>query len=342
MDMVKITESLKQFDFAKLQEKVTPILTEQSYVVDLVLVLTNLISIEEHFVFTGAKTHQTAYYDLIKNVQVMSRKLFGYLKMPPALEAVGRNLLATSMRLMEVGTKQWSLNQPTIAQDFFQRAYELHLLFCSVNLKLITPNELKPLDAELFAALDEYLTELKNNQPQVVKKTPLAATARQMVPFKDLNEFIEKIDSLKKQNRLDLSSDQDLTLGIMNLVNLEEEFFLLGAQSKHKDYYDLLFKVREMRKVLLQMIIQQYEGEVWCIAKHLLAAAMRCMQAGFKLIAQNEAKLAYELFQFAYDLYALFWGLNLGVVGQDAAYKPQGFLEKLGALVKKAIDCCIE
>ena len=30
-----------------------------------------------------------------------------------------------------------------------------------------------------------------------------------------------------------------------------------------------------MRKLLLKEIIKDYEGENWCISKHLLAAAMR-------------------------------------------------------------------
>lgn len=342
--MNEIIESLKQFDFVKLQERLAPILTEQSYVGDLVLALTNLISIEEHFAFTGTKTQKAAYYDLIENIRIMVRKLFAVLKVSRDLEAVGRSLLAASMRLMEVGTKQWSFNEHVLAQDFFQRAYELQVLFYSISCNLVPKVELKPFNPEAFKALQQYLAgfAMSNSSTDSPSKTTAAKMAYKIVPFKDLNEFVEKVDSLKKQNRLDLSSDQDLALGIMNLVNLEEEFFLVGARSKNKDYYDLLFKVREMRKALLQTIIQHYEGEVWCISKHLLSASMRSMQAGFKLIEQKKSQLGYELFQFAYDLYSLFWGLNLGVIGQSSHHQPKSFLEKLGSLVKKAIDCCIE
>lgn len=342
--MNDIIESLKQFDFAILQERLTPLLSEQSYVADLVLALTNLISIEEHFAFTGAKTAKTSYYDLIENIRLMVRKLFEVLKVSEELSVVGRSLLAASMRLMEVGTKQWSFNEHVMAQDFFQRAYELQILFYSVTCNLVPQAELTPFNPQAFKALQQYLASFKpsDSKPSGAAKTMVAEAAHKIIPFKDLNEFVEKVDSLKKQNRLDLSSDQDLALGIMNLVNLEEDFFLLGARSKNKDYYDLLFKVREMRKTLLQTIIQHYEGEVWCISKHLLAASMRLMQAGFKLVELKQAQLSYELFQFAYDLYSLFWGLNLGVIGQSSHHKPKSFLEKLGSLVKKAIDCCIE
>ena len=38
----------------------------------------------------------------------------------------------------------------------------------------------------------------------------------------NLNDFIQKIDDAKKVNPLDLSSDQDLTIAIMNLISIEE------------------------------------------------------------------------------------------------------------------------
>lgn len=342
--MDKIIALLKQFDLVELQKRLAPILSEQSYVGDLVLALTNLISIEEHFAFTGVKTEKTSYYDLIENIRVMVRKLFEILKVTEELSVVGRDLLAASMRLMEVGTKQWSFNEQAMAQDFFQRAYELQILFYSVTCNLVPQAELKSFNPEAFQALQQYLAGFTfgDFKPSPATKTKAAEAAHKIIPFKNLNEFVEKVDSLKKQNRLDLSSDQDLVLGIMNLVNLEEDFFLLGARLRNKDYYDLLFKVREMRKTLLQTVIQHYEGEVWCISKHLLSASMRLMQAGFKLIEQKKSQLSYELFQVAYDLYSLFWGLNLGVIGKSSNHKPKSFLEKLGSLVKKAIDCCIE
>ena len=39
---------------------------------------------------------------------------------------------------------------------------------------------------------------------------------------KNVKEFVERIDSTKKVNPKDLSSDQDLTIAIMNLISIEE------------------------------------------------------------------------------------------------------------------------
>ena len=172
--------------------------------------------------------------------------------------------------------------------------------------------------------------------------------------IKDLNEFIEKIDQMKKQEKMDLSSDQDLTIAIMNLVGIEEHFFFTGAKTGKTEYYDLVKEVREMRKDLLKKIIKEYEGEVWCISKHLLAASYRLMEVGTKQLGQDKKDEAYELFDKAYNLYSLFWGLNMKLINTGDIKKiddealnkhdkeKKGFMGKLGALVKKAIDCCIE
>ncbi|MEI6079411.1 MAG: hypothetical protein WCQ53_02070 [bacterium] len=170
----------------------------------------------------------------------------------------------------------------------------------------------------------------------------------------DFNKLVEKADELKKKDKMDLSSDEDLSIAIMNLISIEEHFFFTGAKTQKPEYFDLLLEVREMRKVLLKKIIKEYEGEVWCISKHLLAASMRLMEVGTKQQSMGNKKEAHELFQKAYDLYSLFWGLNLKVVNigdvkkldDDMLNKEdterKGIMGKLGALVKKVIDCCIE
>src|SRR5512133_1970983 len=174
------------------------------------------------------------------------------------------------------------------------------------------------------------------------------------VDIKKINDFIEKIDSMKKENKLDLSSDQDLSIAIMNLVSIEEHFFFTGGKLGKTEYYDLIKDVREMRKELLKKIIKEYEGEVWCISKHLLAASMRLMEVGTKQLGMGRKEEAYDLFGKSYNLYSLFWGLNMKLIKTDDIKKidgqalnkhdqeKKGFMSKLGLLVKKAIDCCIE
>ncbi len=42
-----------------------------------------------------------------------------------------------------------------------------------------------------------------------------------MEKAKNVKEFVERIDASKKVNPKDLSSDQDLTIAIMNLISIE-------------------------------------------------------------------------------------------------------------------------
>ncbi len=179
--------------------------------------------------------------------------------------------------------------------------------------------------------------------------------------FQKLNDFIQKVDEMKKKDKMDLSSDQDLSIAIMNLVSIEEHFFFTGAKLGKTEYYDMIKDVREMRKELLKKIIKEYEGEVWCISKHLLAASMRLMEVGTKQLGMGKKEEAYDLFDKAYNLYSLFWGLNMKLIDvgdikkiDDGALNrhdtekkglpagSRGFMGKLGELVKKAIDCCVE
>ncbi len=172
--------------------------------------------------------------------------------------------------------------------------------------------------------------------------------------IKNINKFVEKLDEIKKKDKMDLSCDQDLSIAIMNLISIEEHFFFTGAKTEKNEYYDLINEVREMRKKLLKRIIKKYEGEVWCISKHLLAASYRLMEVGTKLLGSGKKKEAYDFFNKAYNLYSLFWGLNMKLIKTDDIKKiddnalnkhdkeKKGIAGRLGEIVRKAIDCCIE
>ena len=198
-----------------------------------------------------------------------------------------------------------------------------------------------------------------------------------MKKIDNVKEFIEKLDSSKKLNPKDLSSDQDLTIAIMNLISIEEHLMFSGAKTEKTAYYDLIPEIRELRKNLLQKIIPSYEGEVWCISKHLLASSMRLMEVGTKQQSLNNTEEAYKLFNQSYELYCLFWGLNMNMlniedvkwiedrkediqilsekisnistntttdikVNNDNGTKKQGIGSKLKNFIKKAVNCCIE
>jgi hypothetical protein len=171
----------------------------------------------------------------------------------------------------------------------------------------------------------------------------------------NINEFIKKVQA-SKTNELDLSSDEDLSIAIMNLISIEEHFFFTGAKTGKPGYYDLLSQAREMRKELLKKLVKETEpgSENWCISKHLLAASMRLMEVGTKALGQGKKQEAEDFFKKAYELYSLFWGINLKAINLGDVKKigeeqldikdesKKGVLGKLGDIVKFVINCCKE
>ena len=135
----------------------------------------------------------------------------------------------------------------------------------------------------------------------------------------DAGNFVEKVKAIVKDGGLDLSSDEDLSIGIMNLISIEEHLFFTANKTNKDTYYALLNEVREMRKMLLKEIIKDYEGEVWCISKHLLAASMRLMEVGTKALTKDETDKAKGLFKQSYRLFIMFWEINLRLDGPPKA-----------------------
>jgi len=185
-----------------------------------------------------------------------------------------------------------------------------------------------------------------------------------------IKELVKKISEVQSSQKFDLSSDEDLSIAIMNLISIEEHLFFTAEKTENPKYLDLLNQVREMRKELLQKIVKNPEGEIWCISKHLLAGTMRLEEVGTKALGKGNKEQAEDLFKKAYQLYSLFWGLNLKLVDvedikaqtdtdfdessikdvpeekipsekkEDA--KKTNFLESLSKVLSKAIDCCKE
>lgn len=198
-----------------------------------------------------------------------------------------------------------------------------------------------------------------------------------MKKAENVKEFVERLDNAKKKNPKDLSSDQDLTIAIMNLISIEEHLIFSGAKTGKNSFYDMVQEIRELRKNLMLKVIPAYEGEVWCISKHLLASSMRLMEVGTKQQSMGNTEQAYQLFNQAYDLYCLFWGLNMNLVDakdvkwiqndekeiavlqekiqvalpetadkathiDSTAPVANNLFGKMKAVIRKAVDCCIE
>ena len=171
-------------------------------------------------------------------------------------------------------------------------------------------------------------------------------------------DLFNKIKKLKEEgNALDLSSKEDLGIAIMNLISMEEHLLFTYEKTKDEKYLDLLNKVRNSRKELLKKIVKNPDGEIWCISKHLLATSMRLMEVGTKKLGNKEEKEAKDLFDKAYALWNIFWGLNLNLIDvKDVKQRDDeetnnivtekgkkfNVFDKLSGIIKSIMDCCKE
>ena len=164
------------------------------------------------------------------------------------------------------------------------------------------------------------------------------------IPQPAFEALLRRIDSLKESKAIDLSTEEDLSIAVMNLISLEEHFFFTGVKTEKPHYFDLLQEVRSLRKQLLGKLIDRHEGETWCITKHLLAATMRLIEVGTKLHSDGKADEAKEMFERARKTYSLFWGLRLKLI-DTAGFKEVAAADKpwtLQDIVNKLVDCCDE
>ncbi len=106
---------------------------------DMAVAVMNLISLEEHFFFTGAKTDKVEYFDLLQEVRSTRTKLLAKMidKTEGETWCISKHLLATSMRLFEVGTKLQADNKKEEAREMFEEAYKMFTMFFALRLKII-------------------------------------------------------------------------------------------------------------------------------------------------------------------------------------------------------------
>ena len=168
----------------------------------------------------------------------------------------------------------------------------------------------------------------------------------------DVQKFIDQAKKIEKGHQLDLSSGEDLSIAIMNLIGIEEHMFFTSQKLGDTKYIDILNTAREMRKELMKKIVKENEGEVWCTSKHLLSASMRLMEVGTKSLTKGDKKEANDYFKKSFDLYNLFWGLNLGLIKSDPKKiilqpKEEPLAQKtlmgtISQTIGKILDCCRE
>ena len=124
---------------------------------------------------------------------------------------------------------------------------------------------------------------------------------------KSIADKIVRADNAKKVNPRDLSSDQDLTIGLMNLIAIEN----IAPDSQVSEM------VVKIRKKLMTRVVQ--DTKLMDESYKMLARAMQLINDGMR--ALPDAGRAYKYFDSAYVMYSMFWGLNMGFIEIGDIYK---------------------
>ena len=163
----------------------------------------------------------------------------------------------------------------------------------------------------------------------------------------EVKKWMVNIEEVKKGN-VDLSRDEDLSIALMNLISLEEHFYFTAMKTNNQKYLEMLNSVRNLRKNLLGKIVKDPKGEEWCISKHLLAPSMRLIEVGTKEFSKSNEKEASIYFKAAFDLYSLFFAINMRMIEvknlEKISGNPEkdGLLSKFSLIIKRVVDCCKE
>lgn len=123
----------------------------------------------------------------------------------------------------------------------------------------------------------------------------------------NLRQIVERTDASNKVNPLDLSSDQDLTIALMNLVAIEDSApdSLIGQM------------VTDVRQKLMKPMARKatQNGADADEIRGLLAQAMRDMKTAEHAQLAGNRQTAYDMYNRAYESYVLYLA---GVYGISA------------------------
>ena len=118
---------------------------------------------------------------------------------------------------------------------------------------------------------------------------------------RNVKNLVEAADAKRKVNPLDLSSDQDLTIALINLVAIEDM-----APSG-----EVAQMVRGIREKLMSKMVAD-DDKHSCARKFLSNAALK-MKEGDDAQKSGDDKLAREMYDAAYDAYVMFLATIYGV-----------------------------
>jgi hypothetical protein len=105
---------------------------------DLSIGLMNMISLEEHFLFSYMKTEEPKYLEFLEQTREVRKRLLAKIVNKKEGDfgeqwCISKHLLSTSMRLTEVGTKYLHDGKNKEAEEIFMDAFNMYSMFWEIN-----------------------------------------------------------------------------------------------------------------------------------------------------------------------------------------------------------------
>ena len=131
---------------------------------DLSIALMNLISLEEHFLFSYMKTENENFLGFLEQVREIRKKLLAKIVKREEGDysekwCISKHLLATTMRLSEVGTKYLHDGKKNEAEETYADAFNVYNLFWAVN-GFVKLGESKKIEKSKMSKLSQMMKKL--------------------------------------------------------------------------------------------------------------------------------------------------------------------------------------
>src|SRR3989338_1666099 len=103
---------------------------------DLSIALMNLVSLEEHSFFSFVKTKDEKFLGILETCRELRKKLLAKIVKKDDSEkwCMSKHLLASSIRLYEVGNRLLHENKIDEAKEMYNDAAEMYALFWKLNI----------------------------------------------------------------------------------------------------------------------------------------------------------------------------------------------------------------
>lgn len=129
---------------------------------DLSIALMNLVSLEEHSFFSYVKTKEDRFLKVLEIVRELRKKLLAQIVKKDESETwcMSKHLLASSMRLFEVGNRLLHQGKENEAKQMYNDAAELYGLFWQLNSKTQKrqiKNEKTESEKSIFSSIKKLL-----------------------------------------------------------------------------------------------------------------------------------------------------------------------------------------